>query len=114
MNSVIDILKKLNLNYEDLNIAEKSELEKMEHRFSTKELTIVDIRDSIRNMIFAIEREIAGYSTPPSLIAWLFRRKRRLYLDARLQNLLMIYDFISTPEKAREMITQMLKNVVPK
>lgn len=106
-----EILKKFGLNYEDLNAVEKQTLEDMSKRFSVAELTLEDVKQAIASMIESLEKELVGYDTPATLPAIFFRKKRRMHIEARLHNLLLLRDFMLSPEKARKVVEDMLKNV---
>ena len=106
----LELLEKMGLKWEDLNTAEKQYLEDLERSYQVKELTLADITKFVNGSIDGIVNELVAYKEPESMVKWLFRRKRRIHLEARLKNLLMLREFISAPAKAREVLQKMMKN----
>lgn len=105
-----EILSKFNLNYEDLNTAEKETLEQWS-KVSQKELKVEDIKNFVSSMANSLTKELVNYDTPQSFTALLFRKKRRKHIEARLKNLLLLKEFIESPERAKKVIEQMLNNI---
>ncbi len=106
-----EILNKYGLKYEDLNAAEKQTLEEMSKTYQVKDLTVVDIREAIDAMIESLTKELVSYETPAGLIAFLFRKKRRIHVEARLHNYLMLRELLAGPERARKAVERMLQNI---
>lgn len=98
------LLEKYNLKFDDLNTAERETLLTWAKSLQTTTLTPDDIKKYVTGLITAIERELAGLDEPQTFWQWLFRRRRLDYRAARLQNYLMIRDFLEGPEKAKAFI----------
>ena len=96
------LLAKFNLNYEDLNAAEKETLNEWVHSLETNELTLEKVKDYMKYLIEAVEREMATYD---------LSKNQDLFLKARLKNYLMISDFLTSPDKARKHIEQSIQAI---
>jgi hypothetical protein len=105
------LLDKFNINYEDLNPAEKETLEQWQQALERNQLTVEGIKDYLKSLIEAVEKEIIELKEVTSFWTYLYGWKKDFYLKARLKNYLMLYDFISAPEKARKSIEQSLNNL---
>lgn len=96
------LLEKFGVKYEDLTTAEKDTLQEWTKALASKELTLNDVKDHIRALIEAVERELANYN---------LKRDQDLFLKARLKNYLMISDFLTGPDKAKKYIEQSIQNI---
>jgi hypothetical protein len=96
------LLDKFNIKYEDLTTAEKDTLQGWATALDKKELTLPDVKDHIRTLIEAVERELANYN---------LQKDQDLFLKARLKNYLMISDFLTGPDKAKKYIEQSIQNI---
>ncbi len=105
------LLDKFNVKYEDLNPLEKETLNQWQKALESKQITLEDVKDYLRNLIEAVERELADTQEYSTAIGWLSNRKKDIFLKARLKNYLMLHDFLSGPEKARKYIEQSLNNI---
>lgn len=106
-----DILIKVGLKKEDLTQAEVDTLHQWQESLVKNELSVPAIGQYIDTMISSLERELFGYDTPETFVAFLFRRKRRRSLEARLLNYVLLRDFLRSPEKARGFVEAQLKNL---
>jgi hypothetical protein len=106
-----NLLEKYSLKYEDLNSAEKETLDQWAQALESKVLTVEGIKDYLAALIAAVEKELADVRESTSVWTYFFGWKKDFYLKARLKNYLMLYDFLSAPEKARKYIEQSLKNI---
>ena len=98
------LLDKFGIKYEDLNTAEKETLNQWVQALAKNELTLSGVKDYVKALIEAVERELATYDLP---------RNKDLFLKARLKNYLMIHDFLTGPDKARKYIEQSIQNIKP-
>lgn len=96
------LLDKFGIKYEDLNTAEKETLNQWVQALSKSELTLSGVKDYVKALIEAVERELATYDLP---------RNKDLFLKARLKNYLMIHDFLTGPDKAKKYIEQSIQNI---
>jgi len=114
MASPLELLEQRGLKYEELNAAERETLNGWYKALSEKTLSVGDIQDNTRRLIEAVENQLADLKESTSFWSWLFNRKKDIYLKARLKNYLMLYDFLTGPEKARKHIEQSINNIKPK
>ena len=106
-----NLLDKLNVKYEDLNTEEKATLDQWQKSLESNQLTVEGIKDHVRTLTEAVERELSDVQEYSTAIGWISNRKKDIFLKARLKNYLMLYDFLSAPEKARKYIEQSLTNI---
>lgn len=111
MDMLAEILAKYGLDKSKLNAEELATLSNWASALSQNRLTLADVLTHIEGMTEAVERELAD--PPKSITDWLFRKKRQAHLIARLQNYLMLRDFITKPERARKFMEASLKRVAP-
>jgi hypothetical protein len=97
-----NLLDKFGVKYEDLTTAEKETLNQWTQALANKELTLTGVKDYIRALIEAVERELANYN---------LKKDQDLFLKARLKNYLMISDFLTGPDKAKKYIEQSIQNI---
>lgn len=105
------LLEQYGVNYEDLNAAEKETLEKWQKALEVKELSVATVTDHVKSLIDAVEKELVELKESTSFWTYLYQWKKDFYLKARLKNYLLLYDFLSTPEKARKYVEQSIKNI---
>lgn len=108
------LLEKLGLKYEDLNSAERDTFQRISEKYSIKELKVEDLKEYIGQMVDALTKELVGYETPKSFVEMVTWRKRKVHLEARLKNALMFQDFLTSPDRAKKMVEQMLENLKKK
>ena len=106
-----ELLEKAGITREKMNAEERETLERWAKQLSVKQLTPIEVKEYIDQMIKAVEKELAGYETPESFVAYLFRGKRMIYVKARLYNYLMLRDFLTAPEKARALVEKHITNL---
>lgn len=99
------------LKFEDLTHEERQTLRQWAEALSTKTLTLEDVKSFVSAQILALQRQLADLSEPETLWQWLFRRRRDMFVKARLRNYLMIQDFLSGPERAKAAIEQQLQTL---
>jgi hypothetical protein len=105
------LLDKFNVNYEDLNPAEKETLDQWQKALAQNILTVEAVREYLKSLIEAVEKELAEIKESTSFWLFLYAWKKDFYLKARLKNYLILYDFLSAPEKARKHIEKSLINI---
>jgi hypothetical protein len=105
------LLEKFGVKYEDLNPAEKETLREWQKSLETRQITLEGVKDYVRNLVEAVERELADTQESTSIWSWLSHRKKDIFLKGRLKNYLMLHDFLSGPDKARKYIEQSLNNI---
>lgn len=104
-----EILQKFNIDRKTLTTDEVETLDKWAKALSTQQMSLADIKGYLGTMIESIERELTGFENPPNTFANLFFRGRReRHLKARLQNYVLLRDFITSPERARQYVEKQL------
>lgn len=111
MNMFEELLAQYGLKREQLSAAEAETLRGWANQLASTTLSVHDIGVHVEAMCETIEREMC--EPPKTVTDWLFRKKRQAHLMARLQNYLMLRDFITKPERARKLIEEQLKRVAP-
>ena len=102
------LLQKFNIDRSSLNSLELETLNKWSSQLSQNQLTVGQVAEHISMMLAMIERELHGYETPKTFVEYIFRGKRNKHLEARLQNYIMLRDFLTAPEKARKFVEAQL------
>jgi len=109
-----ELLQKFNINRSTLSRDEIETLNKWASALDKKQLTISDTKEYIDAMIKAIELELTGNETPPTTFANLvFRNRRERHMKARLQNYVLLRDFLTAPERARSYVEKQLASLKP-
>lgn len=104
-----ELLQKFNIDRKTLNADELATLDKWAKALSTQQLSVADVKAYLATMIEALERELTGHENPPMTFANLvFRGRRERHLKARLQNYVMLRDFLTAPERARSYVEKQL------
>lgn len=104
-----ELLAQFGLTREKLNPDELATLQNWAASLSSNSLTLREVLSHVEGMAESLERELA--EPPKDITAWLFRKRRQAHLIARLQNYVMLRDFITKPERARRFIEAQLKRV---
>ena len=100
-----DVLRKLNLKYEDLNSAEKETLHTWMEALNQNKLTLERVKSYIAAMRDQVEQELTKTN---------HNCKQDIFLKARLRNYLLLEAFLSTPEKAKEAIDRVIAGIASK
>ena len=111
-----EILKKLGLKWEDLDTpghaGEKEQLRLWLEALQKNQLTTDKIKDSLTSMRYAVEQELVD---EPEIIWVLFIfprvNRKHIFLKARLKNYMLIEALLTSPERAKAMLEQMLSNI---
>lgn len=104
-----ELLQKFKIDRKTLTTDELETLDKWAKALSTQQLSLVDVKGYLGSMIETIERELTGHENPPMTFANLFFRSRReRHLKARLENYVMLRDFLTAPERARSYVEKQL------
>jgi hypothetical protein len=107
-----DILEKFGLKYEELNTSEIDTLNGWMAKVDSKIVTLEDIKTMILSMRDAVERELIN--EPEFIYIFFFKclNRKQILLKARLQNYLLILDFLTTPEKAKKALERAIEGMV--
>jgi len=92
---MIEILKKLNINLEDLNEAERQTFERWSSDFESKPIDINSLKDFLNKELTRIDFELSDYKNDPV---------KDLYLKMQIRNYKIILGFINAPEMKREAV----------
>lgn len=104
-----ELLQKFNIDRKTLTADELATLDKWAKALSTQQLGVADVKQYLATMIESCERELTGHDNPPVTFANLvFRGRRERHLKARLQNYVMLRDFLTAPERARSYVEKQL------
>lgn len=109
------LLNKLNIDRDSMNAEEIATLERWVSQMAKTQISVKDVENYIGNMINTLERELFGFDNPP-LTFWqhIFRKKRMKHTYARLQNYVLLRDFLTAPERARSFVEKQVSNLVDK
>lgn len=106
-----ELLIRFGLTREKLTPDELHTLDSWAKSLSVQKITVADVEEFVRTMIDTLERELVGYETPASFVAYLFRRSRRRHVEARLENLLMLRDFLTQPARAMKFVEKRMEGL---
>jgi hypothetical protein len=108
------LLEKAGVKYEDLNTAERETYNQWLQSLSTNTLTVGSVREYVEQMKNQVEAELVQFTEPKTIWEFLFRRKKDVYLTARLRNYMLLLSFLTGPEKAKKALERSLSNIKPK
>lgn len=97
-----ELLEALGLSYDQLNDAERSTYQKYYEDVSTREMTITDVKEFIKNLRMAVDEKLAIHN---------LSKEEDLFLKARLQNYIVLEAFLSGPEIARKRLEEWIKSL---
>lgn len=104
-----ELLSKFKIDRNTLTKDEMETLDRWSKALSTAQLSVVDIQGYISTMIESVERELTNYEKPPMTFANIvFRKRRDKHLRARLENYILMRDFLTAPERARSYVEKQL------
>ncbi len=104
-----ELLAQFGLDRNKLTLDEVATLNNWAQALSNNSLGMRDVVTHVEAMCESIERELC--EPPKDIAAWLFRKKNQAHLMARLQNYLMLRDFLTKPERARKHVEAQLSRV---
>ena len=102
MNTIDRLLEKTGLKYEDLTNDERDTLQTQLTSLEQNKLTLDTVRTHITFMKGAVEKELCKVG---------HNNKQDLLLKARLRNYMMLEDFMTSPEKAKQAIERSLSGL---
>ncbi len=109
-----ELLQKFKIDRKTLTVDELATLDKWAKALSTTQLNVADVKQYLASMIESIERELTGHENPPMTFANLvFRGRRERHLKARLENYVLLRDFLTAPERARSYVEKQLGGFNP-
>jgi len=104
------LLDKFQLKQNQLSPEEKITLENWVAAINQNEITVDRIKIFINGLVENVEKEMTEYS-PKTIIDLLFMKRRKQQLDARLRCYLMLREFLSTPERAKQAMERAIQNI---
>jgi len=123
MSLVDEILQKTGLKYEDLDkpgfAGERDTLQTWLEALSKNKLTLEDVKNHIRSMKDAVEKELTEYPEGKVIKIWFIKirvgrdEERERMLKARLRNYMLLEAFLSTPERAKQALDRAIAGLVP-
>jgi len=127
MGVIDEILLKTGLKYEDLTIAERETLMQWTQVLDSNQLDVDAVRQFVHSLKGSVQSELEAIKseTPHSwvslvalfipfygLIRKWYQDERRIYLEARLRNLMLLEAFLIGPKKAREALDRAIAGFV--
>lgn len=105
MSLIDDLLKQSGLKYEELKVPEKEQLNVWVSEIQKSQLSVEKIRVYISSMREAVEKELTKHDLDS---------KQDLFLKARLRNYILLEAFLSTPQKAKEQVENLITSMIKK
>lgn len=127
MGVIDDILGKIGLKYEDLTISERETLVEWTKVLDSNQLDVDTVRGFVHSLKGAVQSELETMKqeTPQSFVSLLalfipfyglikkwYQDERKLYLEARLRNLMLLESFLIGPKKAKEALDRAIAGIV--
>jgi hypothetical protein len=97
------LLERVGLKYEDLSVVEKETLNSWLEVLQKGHLSVKKVKEYINSMKEAVEKELTKSD---------LGSKQDLFLKARLRNYILLDSFLTTPEKAKEEIENIISGLV--
>lgn len=127
MGLIDEILNKVGLQYEDLTSAERDTLLEWTKVLDSNQLDVDSVRQFVHSLKQSVEAEIDKLrkETPQNWVSvfalflpfygllkkW-YMDEHKVYLEARLRNLILIESFLIGPKKAREALDRAIAGIV--
>lgn len=109
-----ELLAKLGMDYKDLTSAEIDTLNEWMGKVQQKSITVDGIKDIVIRMKDAVERELVLEPEFLYILFFKFLNRKQIYLKARLHNYLLLIDFLSGPDRAKEALDKAIAALVRK
>ena len=103
MSLIDDLLKSSGLKYEELKVPEKEQLNVWVSEIQKSQLSVEKIRVYISSMREAVEKELTKHDLDS---------KQDIFLKARLRNYILLEAFLSTPQKAKEQVENLITSMI--
>ena len=113
MSLVNDLLKKHNATLEDLTRDEMDAFFNLLKATESRQLDIPKITLYLRDLITALEKEFIVTDEWEYFFFGLFRRESRkhLHMKARLENYLILENLVTSPERAKRAMEEVLERI---
>lgn len=99
------LLEKYGLKFEDLNVLERETVLTAMDTIQKGAMTVDKIKNNITSMREAVEQELAKAD---------LGTKQDLFLKARLRNYLLLEALMTSPERTKEQLENMLAGLIKK
>lgn len=121
-----DILRKMDMKFEDLTSAERDTLLEWTSVLDSNQLNVEAVRRYVHSLRETVQNELATLKEAPSnwvgilalfipfygLIKKWYADQYRISLEARLRNLTLLESFLVGPQKAREALDRAIAGIV--
>jgi len=114
MSIIDDLLERVGVNYEDLNLAEQETLNTWLDAIQKSKVNTEKIREHIALMKSAVEQDLSKEPTFKRIFIFKVENPQLIRLQARLRNYLLLEAFLSTPEKAQQQLEQAVEGLAKK
>lgn len=123
-----DLLSKVGLKYEDLSAVERATLEQWLKVLDSNQLSTETVQSFVHQLRDGVESELSTIKETPQnwigvlalfvpfygLIKKWYQDQNRIYLEARLRNLVLIEAFLISPKKARQAVERAILGMANK
>lgn len=122
-----EILQKVNLKYEDLTSGERETLIQWTKVLDSNQLDVDSVRGFIHSLRQNVQSELEKFrqETPHNWLSFFallipfygllkkwYQDEHRVFLEARLRNLMLLEAFLIGPKKAREALDRAIAGIV--
>lgn len=113
MSLVEDLLKKHGATLEDLTRDEMDSFFNILKATEQRQLDLPKVKVYLRDLITALENEYIATDEWDYFFFGLFRRENRkhLFIKARLQNYLVLENLVTSPERAKRAMDEILERI---
>ena len=111
MNVTSAIEEKLGLKIENLNAVEKETYYKMLEVVQKSQLNPDKLKEYIVSMREAVQRELINEPEFNYIFIFKVANRKQILLKARLQNYLLLENFLVSPQKAQQALEEMIANI---
>lgn len=106
-----EILKRLNLKYEDLTKGERDTLNTWLDGLSKSQVTLQTLTGYITSMRESVEQALIDEPEFNYIFLFSIPNRKQILLKARLRNYLLLESFLATPEKAKAALERSLASI---
>ncbi len=112
--SVTDVIEeKMGLTIDKLSLAEKQTYFEMLKTVQDAQLTPEKLKDYIISLRDAVSKELANEPEYIRVFIFNFENRKQVLLKARLLNYILLEAFLTSPERAKAALEDMVARVVP-
>ena len=115
MNVIDEILEKFGLTEKDLDTpGYKGELQtllNMQSSIQKGQVSVESTRQYLASMRDAVEKELIDEPEFVRVFVFKVENRKQIYLKARLKNYMLLEAYLSSPERMKEMMENMVANI---